>query len=153
MRTLFIAALALALAPIARAQDEEAVSGITTSAVLLREAGTSAGQASAVSIGLRLGIRDVEGVSFVHPVDVLSTPVVSEELQMTFDELEPLADMVRTGDAREAYRRADEIVALFEQNLSAVPRARLVDAYMLSAIGRCRAGAGRDCDDRIRQII
>jgi hypothetical protein len=140
-------------APPAFAQDEEAVAGVTTSAVLIREAGTTNAQSSAVLIGLRNGIRDVEGVSFVHPVDVLSTPEVSQELADTFEELEPLADMVRTGDAAEAYRRADEIVRLFEQNLQAVPRARLVDAYMLSAIGRCRAGVTRECEERIRGVV
>jgi hypothetical protein len=61
--------------------------------------------------------------------------------------------MVRTGDAREAARRGDEIVALFEENLVATPRARLVDAYMIAAIGRCRSNQMRECEERIRQII
>lgn len=145
-------AIVLNAAP-ALAQDDEAAGGVTTSAIFIREAGTTIAHASAVSIGLRAGMREVEGVSFVHPVDVLSTPPVSEELQGAFDELDPLADMVRTGDAREAFRRSDEIVDLFEANLAAVPRARLVDAYMLTAIGRCQAGMMRECEERIRQIV
>jgi hypothetical protein len=72
---------------------------------------------------------------------------------MAMDELEPIADMVRTGDARAAYRRADEIIAMFEQNLVAVRRSQLVDAYMLAAVGRCQAGQTRDCEDRIRGIV
>ncbi|MCZ7683640.1 MAG: hypothetical protein M5U28_34655 [Sandaracinaceae bacterium] len=155
MRRWTLAALALlALVPCAaRAQDEGAPTGVTTSAVLLREAGATIAQASTVTIGLRRGLADVDGVSFVHPVDALSTPPISEELQMAMDELEPIADMVRTGDARAAYRRADEIIELFEQNLVVVRRSQLVDAYMLAAIGRCQAGQTRECEDRIRGIV
>lgn len=155
MRARTLAALALlALAPdAALAQDEGAPTGVTTSAVLLREAGATVAQAATVTIGLRRGIADVDGVSFVHPVDALSTPPIGEELQMAMDELEPIADMVRTGDARAAYRRADEIIELFEQNLVVVRRSQLVDAYMLAAVGRCQAGLGRECEDRIRGIV
>src|SRR5690606_33448488 len=150
------AAVVLAIASsahVARVQDDGAPTGVTTSAVLLREAGATVAQASAVTIGLRRGIGDVEGVSFVHPVDALSTPPISEDLQMAMDELEPIADMVRTGDARAAFERADEIVRLFEENLVAVRRSQLVDAYMLAAIGRCQAGLTRECEERVRQIV
>lgn len=140
-------------AQLARAQDEGTGSGIRTSAVLIREAGATVAQAAAVTIGLRRGIADVDGVSFVHPVDVLSTPAIGEELQMAMDELEPIADMVRTGDARAAFERADEVVRVFEENLVAVRRSQLVDAYMLAAIGRCRAGLVRECEERIREIV
>jgi hypothetical protein len=141
----------LALAAPLCAQDH--ASGVTTSAVLLREGGATIAQTSAVSIGLRRGIGDVRGVSFVHPVDALSAPEISMELASAIEELEPVADMVRTGDARAAYRRADEIIELFEQNLVAVRRQHLVDAYMLSAVGRCRAGQQRECDERIRGVV
>lgn len=138
----------LLLVPSASAQR-----GVATSAVLLRESGATVAQASAVSIGLRRGISDVDGVRYVHPVDVLSAPVISEELEMAMEELEPIADMVRTGDARAAYRRADAVIEIFEQNLEAVRRSQLVDAYMLAAIGRCQAGERRACEQRIRDII
>src|SRR5690606_9005842 len=66
-----VSLLLVLLAPTASAQD-----GVVTSAVLLREAGATIAQASAVSIGLRRGISGVDGVSFVHPVDALSAPVI-----------------------------------------------------------------------------
>lgn len=137
----------------APASAQDGSRGVLTSAVLLREAGASIAHASTVSIGLRRGISAVEGVSYVHPVDALSPPVIGEELQMAMDELEPIADMVRTGDARAAYQRADAVVELFEQNLQAVRRSQLVDAYMLAAIGRCQAGQRRECEARIRDIV
>jgi hypothetical protein len=136
-----------------RAQDEAVPTGATTSTVLLRDSGTTIADASAVTIGLRRGIGELSGVSFVHPVDALGSPAIDEDLQMSMDELEPIADMVRTGDARAAYRRADEIIAQFEQNLSVVRRSQLVDAYMLAAVGRCRAGLARECEERLRGII
>ncbi|MDW8247348.1 MAG: hypothetical protein RMJ84_12315, partial [Sandaracinaceae bacterium] len=37
---------------------------------------------AAITIGLRRGISQEEGVRFVHPVDVLSPPEITEELQM-----------------------------------------------------------------------
>lgn len=154
MRVLFSSVLLVSMiASSASAQDEGERGGVAVSAVLLREGGASIAHASAVSIGLRRGFSEVEGVSYVHPVDALSTPVISEDLQMAMDELEPIADMVRTGDARAAYERADEIIELFEQNLEAVRRSQLVDAYMLAAIGRCRAGMTRECEDRVRRVV
>ena len=150
MRLSITLAVALGLvvsARVASAQD------VTASAVMLREAGATPGQDAVVSTGLRRGLRDVEGVRFVHPVDVLSTPEFSPDVQDAIDELEPIADMVRTGDARYAYRRADEIVELFEENLERVRRAQLVDAYLLAAIGRCQAGRRRDCEARLRDVI
>lgn len=147
------ALLVLAAAGSAAAQDEVAPTGATTSVVLLRDPGTTIAQASAVTIGLRRGIGELPRVSFVHPVDALGAPAVDEDLQMAMDELEPIADMVRTGDARAAFRRADEIIAVFEQNLSVVRRSQLVDAYMLAAVGRCQARMTRECEERIRAIV
>lgn len=135
------------------AQDELAPTGATTSAVLLRDPGTTIAQASTVTIGLRRGIGEVPAVSFVHPVDTLAAPSIDEDLQMAMEELEPIADMVRTGDARAAARRADEVVALFEQNLPVVRRSQLIDAYMLAAVARCQTRATRECEERIRGIV
>jgi hypothetical protein len=153
LRVLCGLAIALAGSPHAMAQDEGDASGITTSAVLLREGGTTAAQSSAVQIGLRLGISDVEGVSFVHPVDALSAPPIGEELQNAFDSLDEIAEIVRSGDAHDGFARADRAVLVFEDNLIAVRRTQLVDAYMLAAVGRCRAGLERDCEERLRQVV
>lgn len=142
-------ALACAFASGARAQDDPR---IRTSAVLMQE-GATAAEAAVVTIGLNRGLREVENVRFVHPVDVLSTPEFSQEVQDAVDELEPIADMVRTGDARYAAERADEIIELFEQNLRRVRRSKLVDAYMLAAIARCRTGDTRECAERLREIF
>ncbi len=142
---LFAACLA---APVSAQRQE-----VTASAVMLREAGATPDQDAVISTGLRRGLRDVEGVRFVHPVDVLSTPEFSPDVQDAIDELEPIADMVRTGDARYAYRRAAEIAALFEENLERVRRTQLVDAYMLAAVGRCQAGQRRECESQLRDVI
>lgn len=136
----------------AAAQGDER-STVTTSAVLLREGGATAGQTAIVSSGLRRGLNELEGVRFVHPVDVLSTPEYSQEVQDALEELEPIADMVRTGDARYAARRARELVELFEANLERISRAQLVDAYMLAAVGDCRAGRRRACEEQLAGLF
>ncbi len=151
--SLLLGLWAVAVGGVAHAQDEGVPVGATTSVVLLRDPGTSVADASAVTIGLRRGIGELPEVSFVHPVDALGAPSISEDLQMSMDELEPIADMVRTGDARAAFQRADEITEQFEQNLTVVRRSQLVDAYMLAAVGRCRAGLRRECEERIRGIV
>ena len=125
----------------------------TTSVVFVYEAGATIEQGAVVSMGLRRGIREVEGVRFRHPVDLLSPPGFNEEVSAGLDELDSIADMVRTGDAQYAFGRADELVDLFEQHLLQVRRAQLVDAYMLSAVGRCRAGRRRPCQARMAEVI
>ncbi|MBZ0122081.1 MAG: PEGA domain-containing protein, partial [Sandaracinaceae bacterium] len=146
--------LLLAVSSAAYAQDEEGdANATTTSAIFLLEGGATPGQAASISIGMRRGLRDVQGVRFVHPVDALSEVAMTDDLQMSIDELEPIADMVRTGDPSAAADQIDQVVANFERNLVLVPRAQLVDAYMLAAVARCRMGQRRECEARIRDII
>ncbi|MFK7986552.1 MAG: PEGA domain-containing protein [Sandaracinaceae bacterium] len=125
---------------------------VETTALLIPVGEASTADISLVNIGLRRGIRSVEGVSFVHPVDRLEQGH-SDEVYMWVDQLDAIADMVRTGDARDAYQRADEAIDVFENNLRFVRRSALVDAYMLAAVGRCAAGRARECRTGFRRII
>lgn len=149
-------AMQLGLAAPASAQDDEEVAStatVTATAMMLLEGGATAGQGATVSIGLRRGLAEVDGVRFVHPVDVLSPPPFDEEVQFAFDELEPLADQVLNGDARDAAERADRIVALFEDHLESVRREQLVDAYLLAAASRCRMRRARDCEEIFSRVL
>jgi len=139
----------VAVPPRVEAQED----GTTTTVVFVYEAGTTSAQGAIVSMGLRRGIDNVAGVRFVHPVDQLMELPYDEGLEAALTELDPVADMVRTGDASYAYQRADELVEIFERNLLGVRRSQLVDAYMLSAVGRCRAGHQRQCQDRMGEVI
>ena len=130
----------------------EAVS-VTASAVVIPEGGATDGDAAIVSIGIRRGLADVGGVDFVHPVDALSPPAISEDLAFAFEELEPLRDQVRDGDARDVLDRADALIELFEQNLPAVRREQLIDAYMLAAVARCRLSRRRECEEVMARIV
>ena len=149
-------ALAVALATsTAHAQDEE-VSGaatVTTSALMILEGDATAGQGATVGIGLRRGLADVDGVRFVHPVDVLSPSPYSEEVQLATDELDPLADQVRDGDAEDVAQRVRGILETFEANLESVRREQLVDAYMLAAVARCRLRRQRECEEGFERVI
>jgi hypothetical protein len=157
MRSLPLALALLAAVPVSRvsAQDEEigTATTVTATAVMLLEGGATAGQGATVSIGLRRGLADVTGVRFVHPVDVLSPPPFDEDVQFAIEELEPLADQVLNGDARDAAERADRIIELFEQHLEAVRREQLVDAYMLAATARCRTRRARECEELFSRLL
>jgi len=139
----------------ARAQDdeEEDATSVATTALILPEGGATDGDAARVSIGVRRGLGEVSGVRFIHPVDVLSPPDISEDLAFSFDELEPLADQVRTGDARDVADRASTLIELFEQNLLAVRREQLIDAYMLRGVALCRLNRMRDAEVVFARVI
>jgi hypothetical protein len=140
----------------ASAQEGEEGGGgtsVSTTALMLLEGGATAAQGAIVSIGLRRGLSEVEGVRFVHPVDVLSPPPSDEEVNFAIEELDALADQVRSGDARDAASRAEAIVALFERHLESVRRERLIDAYMLAATARCRMRRQRECEEWMARVV
>ncbi|MBX3275112.1 MAG: PEGA domain-containing protein [Sandaracinaceae bacterium] len=147
--TLRLALVASTLfAPLAHAQD-----GRSTSAVFVYEAGATIEQGAIVTMGLRQGIGEVEGLRFVHPADAMTRLPYDQEVEDGLAELDSVADMVRTGDAAYAFQRADELIELFERNLVRVRREQLIDAYMLSAVGRCRAARRRECEQRMGEVI
>ncbi len=151
-----LAACVLFATTSARAQDEgDAESGgsVTTSALMLLEGGATEAQGATVAIGLRRGLGEVTGVRFVHPVDVLSPAPYSDDVQMSIDELEPLADQVRDGDARDAAARSASIAEMFEANLEAVRREQLVDAYVLDALAQCRLRRMSQCESGLERVL
>ncbi len=149
MQRALLLSLTLSLgASVAHAQDER-----TTSAVFVYDLGATIEQGAVVSMGLRQGIAEVPGLRFVHPADAMTRPPFDQEVEDALSELDSVADMVRTGDAAYAFQRADELIELFERNLLRVQREQLVDAYMLSAVGRCRAARQRECETRMAGIV
>ncbi len=137
----------------ARAQDEAAPDAVVASSLMITEGGATDAQAASVSIGLRRGFAEVPGIDFVHPVDVLSPPTISEDLQFAMDELDSRADQVRDGDARDVQESVDVILQLFEENLEAVRREQLIDAYMIAAIARCRLRRQRECEEMFARVV
>lgn len=156
MRALSLAVLLLAVlalfAPRVYAQAT-APEAVVTSALMITEGGATDAQAASVSIGLRRGLAEVQGVDFVHPVDVLSPPTISEDLQFAMDELDSRADQVRDGDAHDVLESVDVIIQLFEANLEAVRREQLIDAYMIGAVARCRLHHQRECEDMFGRVV
>lgn len=126
---------------------------VAVSALVIPEDDVSEGEASIASIGLRRGIGEVNGVRFVHPVDVLSPAEISEELQFGLEELDARANQLADGDARDVAESTDALIALFERNLEAVRREQLVDVYMINALARCRMGQQRECETRLSRIF
>ncbi len=141
------------LASLSAAQAQEATSAVAASALVIPEGNVSEGEASIASIGLRRGITEVEGVRFIHPVDVLSPAETTEDLQFGLEELESRADQLRDGDARDVAESTDALVTLFEEHLDAVRREQLVDVYMLNALARCRMGQQRECESRLARVF
>ncbi|MBN8612670.1 MAG: PEGA domain-containing protein [Deltaproteobacteria bacterium] len=140
------------IAPVA-VDAQDAVSAVASSALVIPEGNVTEGEASIASIGLRRGITEVQGVRFIHPVDVLSPPETTEDLQFGLEELESRANQLRDGDAADVAESTDALVDLFEQHLDAVRREQLVDAYMINALARCRMGQQRECESRLARIF
>jgi hypothetical protein len=126
---------------------------VVASALMITEGGATDAQAAIVSIGLRRGLAEVPGIDFVHPVDVLSPPQISEDLQFSMDELDARADQVRDGDARDVMESVDVIIQQFEANLEAVRREQLIDAYMIGAVARCRLHRQRECEEMFARVV
>jgi hypothetical protein len=141
----------------AHAQDEEDDGGggrrATTTAVLIPEGGTDLADATIVGIGIRRGLRDVEGVRFQHPSDILGAETVPEDVFAAREDLEAIADMARSGDAREAARRAEIAIEAFEESLNVIKRDDLVDAYMLRAVAECQQRRRRECAEGFDYVV
>jgi hypothetical protein len=152
MTRLLVLAAVLGFVLPARAQ-EAAPDAVVATALMITEGGATDAQAASVSIGLRRGLAEVQGIDFVHPVDVLSPPVISEDLQFAMDELDSRADQVRDGDARDVMESVDVIIQLFEANLEAVRREQLIDAYMIGAVARCRLHRQRECEEMFARVV
>lgn len=152
--SLVAALLMISASPVLAQDDAEGdEASVATTALILPEGGADDGDAALVTIGVRRGLAEVGGVRFIHPVDVLSPPDISEDLAFSFDELEPLADQVRTGDARDVADRAGTLIDLFEQNLLAVRREQLIDAYMLRGVALCRLSRRRDAEQIFARVV
>lgn len=152
MRSLFVALL-LAFFVVSPVGAQDAPDAVVASSLMITEGGATDGQAASVSIGLRRGLAEVQGIDFVHPVDVLSPPTISEDLQFAMDELDSRADQVRDGDAHDVQESVDIIIQLFESNLEAVRREQLIDAYMIGAIARCRLHRLRECEEMFARVV
>ena len=133
--------------------DQDATHEVAVTVVTIAEGGATLGQLTRVEAGLRRGIDAEPGIRYVSAADTLAPPDIPEEVQLAIDELEPIADMVRTGSASAALARARAATALFEANLEVVPRAALVDAYMLEATAQCRLRHRRECREGFSRVV
>lgn len=141
-------ALWLASARVLGQDDEQAGTPgrqYTTTAVLIPEAGADLADATVVGIGLRRGVRQLERLRYEDPSDILGAESMPEDLMAAIDDLDPIADMVRSGDPHEAGRRAEAAIEVFEDHLEHVKRSVLVDAYMLRALAECQQRRRREC--------
>ena len=136
----------------ARAQ-EPGPRRVTATALLVTQDGVSPAQATNVGIGVRRGIEADTRLRFADPVDLLSDASVPEDIRAAIDDLDAIAELVRSGDASVAQRRARAALQAFEMALVAVKRTALIDAYMLDAVALCRMNERRQCIDAFRRVV
>jgi len=148
-------AIAAATSGTARAQegDGRGPRRVTSTVLVISDDGVPVGLSTNIAIGLRRGISGVQGVRYLDAADQLAARGVPEEVDDAIQQLDAIADQLNTGDAEDAARRLDEMLALFEQNIASVKRATLVDAYMLSAIAGCRLNRRRRCDEGFERVL
>jgi hypothetical protein len=154
-RRAFAALLAVvAVAPFyAASVAAQPPSGTTTTAVLIPENGATLGHTTSVSMGLRRGAGDVEGLRYVYSGELLARRNAPEELYTALDELDAIAEEVRGGNPNDAQRRADAAVVVFEDNLDLVSRTHLVDAHMLAALAQCQRRRQRECVSGFEYVL
>jgi hypothetical protein len=146
-------AFALLVLPVqSRAQEPEA-RRVTATALLVTQEGVTAEQSTMVSVGVRRGIEADRRLRFVDPVDLLSDSSVPDEIQAAVDDLDAIVELIRSGDAAEAQRRAQAAIGAFEMALVSVKRASLTDAYMLDALALCRMNQRRQCAEGFARVI
>jgi hypothetical protein len=127
---------------------------VTVSAILIPEEGAGLTEQTIVSVGVRRAVGDIEGLKYVHPVDVLTSREAPAEVFDAVAELDAIAEMVRNGRGPEAAERANAVIEIFENNLESVRRSNLVDAYMLKALAACISrNQRRECRDGFVRVL
>lgn len=148
-----VSALGLLGVPLRAVAQAPEARRVTATALLVTQEGVTAEQATMVSVGVRRGIDADHRLRFADPVDLLSDASVPDEIQAAVDDLDAIAELVRSGDATEAQRRVQVAIQAFEMALVAVKRASLTDAYMLDALALCRLNQRRPCADGLARVI
>lgn len=144
---------ALTCAPTVVAAQEAGGRRVTATALLVAQDGVNSAQMTSVGVGVRRGIEADSRLRFADPVDLLSNASVPDEIQAAIDDLDPIAELVRSGDAADGQRRAQAAIQAFEMALVAVKRTALTDAYMLEAVALCRLNQRRQCVDGFARVI
>lgn len=157
LRALVLVVLACAAVAPARAQEGGGESGgpprTSVTSVMITQNGATPADAVTITMGLRRGIEARDRLRYADPVDLMSNLGVPEPIQVAIDDLDAVAELVRSGDPAEAERRAQAAIDIFEQDLVDVKRAQLTDAYMLEAVARCRMGDRRHGIEGFERIV
>lgn len=150
-RALFgsLVAFLLSLALRAEAQSE----GVTTTAIVFADEGVRPADETWVTIGLRRGVSEVEGVRYTHLSDAIEPPVVPLEVDDALTGLDDGANAMRSHDLARAQSLLRDAVPIIERNWDSVPRAVLADAYMLRAILECERNRFAQCERGFREVL
>jgi hypothetical protein len=141
--------------PLARTQDDaaEARPRLPVNAVMMPLDGTTQTHATTLAIGARRAIEGDERLRYVDPVDVMSDTSVPDDIQAAMDDLDAIADLLRSGNAAAAQQRAAAAINVFEMALVVVKRASLTDAYLLEAAAQCMLNRRRQCQEGFARVV
>ena len=148
--TAILAGLAAAFAPSAALAQPEAT---TVSILALGEQAVPAAQLTEVRMGLRRGVRGVEGLRFVYPGEMIARRDAPPELPEALAELENLAERLGEDPPEDVERTAGQILAILEANLDLVARSALVEAYMVLGIAQCEQRKVAACEASFQHVL
>ncbi len=148
-----MAALALSLVPLMLADRAAAQTTVTVVPIDASRQG-EAGQAylTQVAMGLRRGLRDLDGVDFVYPGELFARRDSPPELIRALEQLPLLGGVLRSNPA-EAGRVVEGVLQVFEENLDLMSRSDLVDAYMVRALAACQMRRRRQCREGFDYVL
>ena len=133
------------------AQDAEP--DVRVSAVVLPTTGEIyRGDITAVTTGLRRGLRNVSGIDFVYAEELLSRRAVPEEVYAAQDSISEIDARLTTESPSVLLEEIGEIWETFEGNLAAVSRSTLVRVLTMRGVAECRLQP-RDCGESFRQLL
>lgn len=141
------AVVALLLLPAA------ALAETTVSTIVIADDAVDLNRVTEVDIGLRRGIRAVDGTRYRFQGELLSQRQMPEELFLATEQLAALEESLRNGYDRRVPTQLDGVINTFEANLDLVSRGNLASAYILKALTWCRRGRQRRCRQGFAYVL
>jgi len=150
---LLVSLAVLGLSTTARAQDDETPLKVAVVLVPQGFEGDGLTEQTLVSMGIRRGLRGNDRLDDEHPADVLIPELPDGVYEAREQEPDMIAELIQSGQAREAEERARATLEVYEDNLSFIKRRTLADVYTLLGVAQCLQRRRNECEDTFRAVV
>lgn len=130
-----------------------ALGDTTVSTLIIADDDVELSRITEVGIGLRRGIRRVEGVAYRDQGELLAQREFSDALFDATESLPALEEEVRENPRRNTRQRINNVIRVFENNLELVSKANLASAHLLSALTWCTQNRQARCREGFAYVL